>query len=122
MRIKQYRTIAAAALGALAMASPAMAFDSDWDGSYGRGADGDGMRDGGDRLSLQEKIELLRQKVKYVFVIFHENSPLTIILAPTRAQTAYSRPRKALFRPTRRRAFTSAISTRLSTSNPSRRS
>jgi phospholipase C len=73
MRIKQYRTIAAAALGALTMASPAMAFDSDWDGSYGRGADGDGMGDGGDRLSLQEKIELLRQKVKYVFVIFHEN-------------------------------------------------
>ena len=73
MRIKQYRTIAAAALGALTMASPAMAFDSDWDGSYGRGADGDGMRDGGDRHSLREKIELLRQKVKYVFVIFHEN-------------------------------------------------
>ncbi len=72
MRIKQYRKIAVA-LGALAMASPAMAFDSDWDGSYGRGADGDGMREGGDRLSLQEKIELLRQKVKYVFVIFHEN-------------------------------------------------
>ncbi len=68
MRIKQYRKIAVA-LGALAMASPAMAFDSDWDGSYGRGADGDG----GDRLSLQQKIELLRQKVKYVFVIFHEN-------------------------------------------------
>ncbi|HTT70321.1 MAG TPA: alkaline phosphatase family protein, partial [Anaeromyxobacteraceae bacterium] len=26
-----------------------------------------------DRLSLREKVELLRRKVKYVFVIFHEN-------------------------------------------------
>ena len=30
-------------------------------------------RDGDDHGSLQQKIELLREKVKYVFVIFHEN-------------------------------------------------
>ena len=55
------------------MVSSAMAFGADWDGSYGRQEDGDGVRDGRDHLSLQEKIDLLRKKVKYVFVIFHEN-------------------------------------------------
>ena len=72
MRIRHYRKIAAA-FGAMALASSAMAFDGDWDGFYGRHGDGDGFRDGRDHLSLREKIELLRKKVKYVFVIFHEN-------------------------------------------------
>src|SRR5262249_51140233 len=68
-RKARYRKAAAAALGgvAMAMASNAMAFGGDWDGSYGRHSDGD------DHRSLQQKIELLRKKVKYVFVIFHEN-------------------------------------------------
>jgi phospholipase C len=67
MRTRKYRKVAAAALGSVAMMSSAMAFAADWDGFYGRRSDGD------DRGSLQEKIELLRKKVKYVFVIFHEN-------------------------------------------------
>ncbi len=67
MRTRTYRKVAAATLGSVAMLSSAMAFGADWDGSYGRQEDGDG------RGSLQEKIELLRKKVKYVFVIFHEN-------------------------------------------------
>ncbi len=65
MRTLTYRKVAAAALGGVAMLSSAMAFAGDWDGSYGRQRD--------DRGSLQGKIELLRKKVKYVFVIFHEN-------------------------------------------------
>ena len=73
MRARKYRKAAAAALGGMAMVSSAMAFGADWDGSYGRQEDGDGVRDGRDHLSLQEKIDLLRKKVKYVFVIFHEN-------------------------------------------------
>lgn len=70
MRTRKYRRAGAAALRGVAMAitSTAMAFAGDWDGSYGRGQDR-----GDDQGSLQEKIELLRQKVKYVFVIFHEN-------------------------------------------------
>jgi phospholipase C len=69
MRTKNYRKAAAAALGgvAMAIASSAMAFAGDWDGSYGRRQGGD------DQGSLQQKIDLLRKKVKYVFVIFHEN-------------------------------------------------
>jgi phospholipase C len=67
MRTRKYRKAAAAALGSVAMMSSAMAFAADRDGLYGRRSDGD------DRGSLQEKIELLRKKVKYVFVIFHEN-------------------------------------------------
>ena len=72
MRIKHSRALATVALGAMAVASPAMAIDGNWNGSYGQSVDG-GVQNGGDRLSLQQKIELLRQKVKYVFVIFHEN-------------------------------------------------
>ena len=49
------------------MASTTMAFAGDWEGSYGRRQDGD------DQGALQQKIDLLRKKVKYVFVIFHEN-------------------------------------------------
>jgi len=67
MRARTYRKAAAAALGGAAMVSSAMAFGAGWDGSYGRGSDRD------DQGSLQQKIELLRKKVKYVFVIFHEN-------------------------------------------------
>ena len=69
MRARTYRKAAAAALGgvAMAMAASATAFAGDWDGSYGHQSGGD------DQGSLQAKIELLRQKVKYVFVIFHEN-------------------------------------------------
>ena len=67
MRTRTYRKVAAAALGSVAMLSSALAFGADWDGFYGRHGDG------GDQGSLQEKIELLRKKVKYVFVIFHEN-------------------------------------------------
>ena len=69
MRTKTYRKAAAAALGgvAMAIASSAMAFAADWDGSYGRRQGRD------DRGALQQKIDLLRKRVKYVFVIFHEN-------------------------------------------------
>ena len=72
MRAKQYgkakyRRAAAAALGGVAMVSSGMAFGADWDGAYGRPADGN------DNSSLAQKIDLLRKKVKYVFVIFHEN-------------------------------------------------
>jgi phospholipase C len=73
MRTRRYRRAAAAALGGMVMASSAIALGAGWDGAYGRHEDGDGGRDGRDRLSLQEKIDLLRKKVKYVFVIFHEN-------------------------------------------------
>ena len=71
MRSKKYRKAAVAALGVMAMVSNAMALGGEWDGAYGSG--NDGYRGGDDRLSLEQKIELLRKKVKYVFVIFHEN-------------------------------------------------
>ena len=45
MRTRKYRKVAAAALGSVAMVSSAMAFDADWDGSYGR-ADGDACETG----------------------------------------------------------------------------
>ena len=55
MRIKNHHKIAvAAAIGGMAMITNAMAF-------------------GNDSGSLQQAISLLREKVKYVFVIFHEN-------------------------------------------------
>ena len=73
MRSQKYLRSTAAVFGAFAMASNAMAFDRDWDGSYGGRSQRDGYHDRDDRLSLEEKIELLRRKVKYVFVIFHEN-------------------------------------------------
>jgi phospholipase C len=71
MRSIRYRKAAVAALGVMAMVSNAMAIGGEWDGSYG--SEHDGYRDGDDRRSLEQKIELLRKKVKYVFVIFHEN-------------------------------------------------
>jgi len=48
-------------------ASPAATDQLAPDNEHGRGGFDE------DRLTLREKIELLRQKVKYVFVIFHEN-------------------------------------------------
>ena len=67
MRIKKHHKVAAAvAIGGMAMISNAMASDAGWDGSYG----GPNRNNGG---SLQRTIALLREKVKYVFVIFHEN-------------------------------------------------
>jgi phospholipase C len=67
MRRKRYLdTVAAAALCGMATTSSAMAFDGDWDGSYGGSNEAE-------QKALQLKIELLREKVKYVFVIFHEN-------------------------------------------------
>ena len=67
MRKKNYYKVAAAALGGVALASSALAFDGGWDGSYGGGSGGGGYG------SFGQTIELLRKKVKYVFVIFHEN-------------------------------------------------
>jgi len=67
MRTNRYlNTVAAAALCGMAMTSSVMAFDGDWDGSYGGSNEAE-------QKTLQLKIELLREKVKYVFVIFHEN-------------------------------------------------
>jgi phospholipase C len=69
-------------LGTLALLSnTTLAFAQDeWPRDDGKQLDGfrhdDGDRhddDDHERLSLKEKIELLRHKVKYVFVIFHEN-------------------------------------------------
>src|SRR5271163_4963275 len=67
MRTRKYRKATAATLGGMAMVSSAMALGAGWNGSYGS------QGDGNDHGSLEQKIELLRQKVKYVFVIFHEN-------------------------------------------------
>ncbi len=56
------------------MIANACAFDGAWYGDRAPGHEGYGDdRDHGERLSLEDKIELLRRKVKYVFVIFHEN-------------------------------------------------
>jgi phospholipase C len=55
MRTKNYCRAAAAALGGMAMASSTIALGAD------------------DQGSLETKIALLSKKVKYVFVIFHEN-------------------------------------------------
>src|SRR5580658_3689083 len=74
MDSNKYRKSAAAALGAMAMASSAVAFAGDWDGSYGSSApDLLGPQDPYAQFALHAKIAILRQKVKYVFVIFHEN-------------------------------------------------
>ena len=67
MRTKSHRRAVAAALGGVAMASAATAFGADWDRSCARQPDRD------DHGRRERKIELLRDKVKYVFVIFHEN-------------------------------------------------
>ena len=63
----KYWKSAAAALGVMAMASNAAAFDGGWRGSYGNSApDLFGPQDPYAQLSLAAKIELLRKKVKYV--------------------------------------------------------
>ncbi len=117
MRSRKYRKVAAAAVGGVAMVSSAMAFGADWDGSYGRHEDGD------DHGSLQEKIELLRKKVKYVFVIFHENESFDHYLWDLPGRKWSFRGAQGLHacQPDRR-VSPSAISIRLSTSKPSRRS
>lgn len=64
----------AATLGVMAMVSNAAASEYGWGGSYGNSApDLFGPQDPYVQLSLDAKIKLLRSKVKYVFVIFHEN-------------------------------------------------
>ena len=81
MMSRRYRRTTAAALGVLAMASNAVAAEGNWGGSNGAG-NGQGNWSGpqggwngsyGGDPTLQQKIALLRQKVKYVFVIFNEN-------------------------------------------------
>jgi|SRR5271165_1631214 len=70
----KYRNSAAAALGVIAMASPAAAAEGGWGGSYGSSASYyAGSQDPYAPPALDRKIAILRQKVKYVFVIFHEN-------------------------------------------------
>ena len=75
MRKETKRRLAVATVAFFAQATLAPAVFAgtpeaqDWNGSYDNR---DGYRDSDDR-SLEEKIELLRHKVKYVFVIFHEN-------------------------------------------------
>jgi len=81
MRLRKFLKRTTGLLGTLALlsnASVSLAQDNgsrdDWwpqDGfRHGEGWRGDDHHDG---LSLKEKVELLRRKVKYVFVIFHEN-------------------------------------------------
>lgn len=62
---KQLLKSAATALGLAAMVSNATPSYASWSGNYGK--------QGTDQRALQEKIDLLRSKIKYVFVIFHEN-------------------------------------------------
>ena len=74
MKSNKYCKSAAAALGVVAMASTAAAVEGGWDGSYGSGAPyAAGLQDPYAPPSLNLQIAILRQKVKYVFVIFHEN-------------------------------------------------
>ena len=74
MRNTKYLKSTAAAFGVMAIVSNAAAADGGWGGSYGNNApDPFGARDRYANMSLDAKIQLLRQKVKYVFVIFHEN-------------------------------------------------
>jgi phospholipase C len=64
-----------ALIAVASLASNAMAYDGPFDGNYDRHAPWrDGFSQHDDRMSLDEKIALLRKKVKYVFVIFHENN------------------------------------------------
>jgi len=74
MHSNKYWKSAAAALGVMAMASNAAASDGGWIGSYGNSApDLLGPQGPYGQLPLEERIAILREKVKYVFVIFHEN-------------------------------------------------
>ena len=74
MHSNKHRKSAAAALGVIAMASNGAAFAGGWGGSYGNGAPYTaGWQDPYAQRSLDEKIAILRTKVKYVFVIFQEN-------------------------------------------------
>ena len=77
MRMRRYGKSAAAAFGVLAILTNQAVAEGVWGGAYGSDApahfDPRNPEDPYYRLSLKEKIELLRKKVKYVFVIFHEN-------------------------------------------------
>jgi phospholipase C len=73
MRGNKHLKSAAAVFGAMAMVSNAIALDADRDASHGGRTGGGGYRDRDDPVSLAEKIRLLRAKVRFVFVIFHEN-------------------------------------------------
>ena len=112
MRRHKFLTLAATAVSLLAIVSNAMALDFGWNGSYGSSSWNGGYRDRDDRRSLEEKIELLRKKVKYVFVIFHENESFDHYFGTFPAQTDCSSAPEASLPPTRRRASRSAISTR----------
>jgi phospholipase C len=63
-----------ALIAVASLATNAMASGGDFDGNYDTHAPWqDGYRSADDGMSLNEKIALLRDKVKYIFVIFHEN-------------------------------------------------
>ena len=63
-----------ALLGTLALLTNVTAsFAQDEAGQQAGQSRSDHDRDDGNRLSLREKVELLRKHVKYVFVIYHEN-------------------------------------------------
>jgi phospholipase C len=69
MRLKNLLKSTVATAGLLAMLSNAWAAE----GALGEGQSGKMAAVVDQAVPLQTKIELLRQKVKYVFVIFHEN-------------------------------------------------
>ncbi len=74
MHSKKYCKSAAAVLGVMALAPSAAASGGGWGGSYGSDAPYNvGSQDPYAQLPLDQKITILREKVKYVFVIFHEN-------------------------------------------------
>src|SRR5579883_659077 len=107
-----------ALLGTLALLSNAAAAlaQEDWPRDDGRHHE-QGWEDGDDHEgpSLREKIELLRRKVKYVFVIFHENESFDHFFGSyPGANGLFSAPRGA--KPaTRRRVSSRNTSTRRST-------
>ena len=72
--MKRLLRASTALLAVAGLVSNAMAMEGDFDGNYDQHAPWrDGFSRHDDRLSLEEKIAHLRRKVKYVFVIFHEN-------------------------------------------------
>jgi phospholipase C len=63
-----------ALLAVASLATNALAASGDFDGNYDTYAPWmDGFRISDDYMAINDKIALLRKKVKYVFVIFHEN-------------------------------------------------
>src|SRR5579862_6073940 len=67
------RTTALLGTLALLLSIPAVSLAQDEGRQHDGHDEGWQDRDDHDGLSLEDKIELLRHKVKYVFVIFHEN-------------------------------------------------